>query len=118
MQPGQVLGLSVLERGDGEAVDAGAALVLSDPLPRLGQIGRGVDLVDQRMDFPSPGLLPSSSVSCRVPGLLDVGAGSFAHRTCPHFRHVLTRCSMHMFTKPTGIFINPATCASTIAGTS
>ena len=47
MQPGQVLGLSVLERGDGEAVDAGAALVLSDPLPRLGQIGRGVDLVDQ-----------------------------------------------------------------------
>ena len=26
--------------------------------------------------------------------------------------------TMHMFTKPTGIFINPATCASTIAGTS
>src|SRR4051794_7432740 len=26
--------------------------------------------------------------------------------------------SLHMFTKPTGIFINPATCASTIAGTS
>jgi NADP-dependent 3-hydroxy acid dehydrogenase YdfG len=26
--------------------------------------------------------------------------------------------NMHMFTKPTGIFINPATCASTIAGTS
>jgi len=25
---------------------------------------------------------------------------------------------VHMFTKPTGIFINPATCASTIAGTS
>ncbi len=25
--------------------------------------------------------------------------------------------SVHMFTKPTGIFINPATCASTIAGT-
>jgi hypothetical protein len=25
---------------------------------------------------------------------------------------------LHMFTKPTGIFINPATCASTIAGTS
>jgi transposase len=24
---------------------------------------------------------------------------------------------VHMFTKPTGIFINPATCASTIAGT-
>src|SRR3954454_17780893 len=45
------------------------------------------------MDFPSPGLLPSSSVSCRGPGLLDVGAGSFAHRTCPHFRHVLTRSS-------------------------
>src|SRR4051812_19228684 len=93
MQPGQVFGLSVLERGDGKAIDAGAALVLSDPLPRLGQIGRGVDLVDQRMDFPSPGLLPSSSVSCRISGLLDVGAGSFAHRTCPHFRHVLTRSS-------------------------
>src|SRR3954447_13555017 len=93
MQPGQVFGLSVLERGDGKAIDAGAALVLSDPLPRLGQIGRGIDLVDQRMDFPSPELLPSSSVSCRVPGLLDVGAGSFAHRTCPHFRHVLTRSS-------------------------
>ena len=90
MQPGQVLRLSVLERGDGKAVDAGAALVLSDPLPRLGQIGRCVDLVDQRMDFPPPGLLPSSSVSCRVPGLLDDGAGSFAVRTCPHFRHVLT----------------------------
>ena len=39
-------------------------------------------------------MLPSSSVSCRVPGFLDVGAGSFAHRTCPHFRHVLTRSSM------------------------
>src|SRR3954452_13735909 len=25
--------------------------------------------------------------------------------------------AVHMFTKPTGIFINPATCASTIAGT-
>jgi hypothetical protein len=25
---------------------------------------------------------------------------------------------LHMFTKPTGIFINPITCASTIAGTS
>jgi hypothetical protein len=25
---------------------------------------------------------------------------------------------VHMFTKPTGIFINPTTCASTIAGTS
>jgi hypothetical protein len=25
---------------------------------------------------------------------------------------------VHMFTNPTGIFINPATCASTIAGTS
>jgi hypothetical protein len=25
---------------------------------------------------------------------------------------------LHMFTKPTGIFINPTTCASTIAGTS
>jgi hypothetical protein len=30
MQPGQVFGLSVLERGDGKAIDAGAALVLSD----------------------------------------------------------------------------------------
>ena len=32
-----------------------------------------------------------------------------------HEVHVVT---LHMFTKPTGIFINPATCASTIAGTS
>src|SRR3954466_15833244 len=28
-----------------------------------------------------------------------------------------THRRLHMFTKPTGIFINPATCASTIAGT-
>ena len=27
------------------------------------------------------------------PGLLNAGAGSFAKRTCPHFRHVLTRPS-------------------------
>ena len=31
------------------------------------------------------------SVSGRFPGLLDAGAGSFAERTYPHFRHVLTR---------------------------
>ena len=38
-------------------------------------------------------MLPSSSASCRGPGLLDVGAGSFALRTYPHFRHVLTPSS-------------------------
>ena len=39
------------------------------------------------------GIAPLPSVSCRGLGFLDVGAGSFALRTCPHFRHVLTRSS-------------------------
>jgi hypothetical protein len=39
------------------------------------------------------GIAPLPSVSCRGPGFLDVGAGSFALRTYPHFRHVLTRSS-------------------------
>ena len=39
------------------------------------------------------GIAPLPSVSCRGPGFLDVGAGSFALRTCPHFRHVLTPSS-------------------------
>ena len=39
------------------------------------------------------GIAPLPSVSCRGPGLLDVGAGSFALRTYPHFRHVLTPSS-------------------------
>src|SRR3954469_22801344 len=46
------------------------------------------------MDFPLSWILRSSSVSERRAGLLDGGAGSFALRTCPHFRHVLTRASL------------------------
>src|SRR5215212_732917 len=45
------------------------------------------------MDFPLSWILRSPSVSGRLAGLLDAGAGSFALRTCPHFRHVLTRSS-------------------------
>src|SRR3954467_15692833 len=45
------------------------------------------------MDFPLSWILRSPSVSERLAGLLDGGAGSFALRTCPHFRHVLTRAS-------------------------
>src|SRR3954449_12648865 len=79
---------------DGEAVDAGPALVVSDVSPGFGQVGRSVDLVDQRMDFPLSWILRSPSVSERLAGLLDGGARSFALRTCPHFRHVLTRASL------------------------
>src|SRR5246500_214820 len=35
----------------------------------------------------------SSSANRRLQGILDAGAGSFAKRTCPHFRHVLARFS-------------------------
>jgi hypothetical protein len=35
----------------------------------------------------------SSSASRRLRGILDAGAGSFALRTYPHFRHVLARSS-------------------------
>jgi hypothetical protein len=35
----------------------------------------------------------SSSADRRLQGVLDAGAGSFAKRTCPHFRHVLARSS-------------------------
>src|SRR3954464_2812890 len=46
------------------------------------------------MDFPWSWILRSPSASERRAGLLDAGAGSFALRTCPHFRHVLTRASL------------------------
>src|SRR3954469_19245350 len=46
------------------------------------------------MDFPLSWILRSPSVSGRLAGLLDAGAGSFALRTCPHFRHVLTHASL------------------------
>src|SRR5262249_37395376 len=55
--------------------------------------GRIVDLVDQRVDLSTPGTLHASGIRRRLPGLLDAGAGSFAERTYPHFRHVLTRSS-------------------------
>lgn len=35
----------------------------------------------------------SSNANRRLQGILDAGAGSFAKRTCPHFRHVLARSS-------------------------
>ena len=35
----------------------------------------------------------SSSANRRLQGILDAGAGSFAERTYPHFRHVLARSS-------------------------
>src|SRR3954449_11533800 len=79
---------------DGEAVDAGPALVVSDVSPGFGQVGRSVNLVDQRMDFPLSRILRSPSASGRLAGLLHAGAGSFALRTCPPFRHVLTRASL------------------------
>ena len=37
--------------------------------------------------------LRSSSANRRLQGILDAGAGSFAERTYPHFRHLLTRSS-------------------------
>src|SRR4051794_27171408 len=74
--------------------DAGPALVVSDVSPGFGQVGRSIDLVDQRMDFPLSWILRSPSVCGRRAGLLDAGAGSFALRTCPPFRHVLTRASL------------------------
>ena len=47
----------------------------------------------QRVDLSAPRTLHSSGIRWRLPGLLDAGAGSFAKRTYPHFRHVLTRPS-------------------------
>src|SRR5689334_17612499 len=94
VQRGQAFLLPVGEGVDGEAVDAGPALVRSDVSPGFGQICRSIDLVDQRMDFPLSWVLRFPSVSGRLAGLLDAGAGSFALRTCPHFRHVLTRASL------------------------
>src|SRR3954466_8483360 len=46
------------------------------------------------MDLSLSWILRSPSASERRAGLLDAGAGSFALRTCPHFRHVLTRSSL------------------------
>src|SRR5215475_2462059 len=83
----------MLEPGDGEAVNARATLILSDLLPGFGEIGWIVDLVDQRVDLSAPRTLHSSGIRWRFPGLLDAGAGAFAKRTYPHFRHVLTRSS-------------------------
>src|ERR1700730_2152497 len=80
--------LSLLEPGDGEAVNARATLILSVSLPGFGEIGRIADLVDQRVDLSAPRTLHSSGIRWRFPGFLDAGAGSFAERTCPHFRHV------------------------------
>ena len=51
--------LSLLKPGDGEAVNARATLILSDPLPGFGEIDRIVDLVDQRVDLSAPGTLRS-----------------------------------------------------------
>src|SRR5262245_7429408 len=85
--------LSFRERGNRQAIDAGTALVLPDMFPGFGQIGPTIDLVDQRMDFPVPLLSSSSSANRRVQGIPDAGAGSFAERTYPHFRHVLARSS-------------------------
>jgi hypothetical protein len=85
--------LSFRERGNRQTVDTGTALVLPDMFPGFGQIGPIIDLVDQRMDFPVPLLSSSSSANRRLRGILDAGAGSFAKRTCPHFRHVLARSS-------------------------
>src|SRR5215469_17844531 len=85
--------LSFRERGNRQAVDTGTALVLPDMFPGFGQIGPIIDLVDQRVDFPVPPLASSSSANRRLRGILDAGAGSFAKRTYPHFRHVLARSS-------------------------
>src|SRR3981189_575165 len=46
VQPLQKFVLSLLEPGDGEAVNARATPILSDPLPGFGEISRIVDLVD------------------------------------------------------------------------
>src|SRR4051794_18841411 len=47
VQRGQAFLLPVGEGVDGEAVDAGPALVVSDVSPGFGQVGRSVNLVDQ-----------------------------------------------------------------------
>ena len=78
MQRLQKFVLSLLKPGDGEAVNARATPILSDPLPGFGEIGRIVDLVDQRVDLSAPGTLLPSGIRWRFPGLLDAGAGSFA----------------------------------------
>jgi hypothetical protein len=85
--------LSFRERGNRQAINTGTALVLPDMLPGFGQIAPIIDLVDQRMDFPVPLVSSSSSANRRLRGILDAGAGSFALRTYPHFRHVLARSS-------------------------
>jgi hypothetical protein len=54
--------------------------------------GRGGSAARGR-SLPAPRTLPSSGIRWRFPGLLDAGAGSFAQRTYPHFRHLLTRSS-------------------------
>src|ERR1700730_12019073 len=80
VQPLQKFVLSLLEPGDGEAVNARATLIISDSLPGFGEIGRIVDLVDQRVDLSAPRTLHSSVIRWRLPGILDTGAGTFAER--------------------------------------
>ena len=104
MQLSQQVVFSARERGDGDAIYASAALVLPDMFPRLGKIDRIIDLVDQRMDFPMPFVISTSSAAQRLQGILDAGAGSFASRTCPHFRHVLTRSSPFATATQHGVF--------------
>src|SRR5215469_3543312 len=51
MQCLQKFVLSLLKPGDGEAVNACAAFILSDPLPGFGEIGRIVDLAISEWTF-------------------------------------------------------------------
>ena len=69
MQLSQQVVFSARERGDGDAIYAGAALVLPDMFPRLGKIDRIIDLVDQRMDFPMPLVISTSSAAQRLQGI-------------------------------------------------
>src|SRR5262249_59936609 len=79
------------ERGNRQAVDTGTAVVLPDMLLGFRHVGAIIELVDQRMEFPVALLSSSSNANRRLRGILDSGAGSFAHRTYPPFRHVLAR---------------------------
>src|SRR5580704_14322887 len=77
--------------------------------PGVNQVDPIIDLVDQRMDFPMLVFSPSSRANHRLPGILDAGAGSFAKRTCPHFRHLLARSSLLGSTTQHGAFpLRPA----------
>ena len=109
--------------------------LLGLPLSRLGslpdlQFGRG-DGLEESLHDPGVDRVGGQALADRHAVLLaqiiaDVaGAGLVLHHRIMAALAAINDAvekappaALHMFTKPTGIFINPATCASTIAGTS